>query len=125
MWSRYKIAVDTRRLPGLHTQYVDAQESHLKNEKEFEFAHINITDVWLELRVRFWMEYVFKLSKKKQKGSKGLWKILTVVLGPEANSSLKCPKTYSAAHEIFCGSLMTQSQLFQQLKALPGGRANL
>lgn len=49
----------------------------------------------------FWPESVFKLLKKEVKEkNKELRKIVGAVLGPEANSSLKCPKTYAASHEI-------------------------
>jgi len=42
----------------------------------------------------------FQAFKGRKKSSKELWNIIVVVLGLEANLSLKFPKTYSASHEI-------------------------
>lgn len=99
MLTRHKIAVSTRKSPGLYTWWCTWKP--LENERSLrtvQFVHINIADVKLKLRMYFWTKSVFKLLRK----AKMQWRASENYCNCsrlEANFS-KWPKTHSVSQEI-------------------------
>lgn len=101
--TRHKIAVSTRKSLGLYTwwcRYTWKPLEHPRRLRTVQFVHINLADVKLKLRMYFWTEYVFKLSKKTKKKQWRASENYCSCLRLEANSSLKWSKTCSVSQQM-------------------------
>lgn len=111
---------------------VDAHESHLKTKKELEKCTVcPYEHSWCVAReenvLLAWI-YFQAFRGGERKAVKGFGKLIAD-LGPEANSSLKSPKTYSASYNSFENSSVAlwwhKNLLFQQWRELPRRGVNL